>query len=229
MSTFVEDIENVGAEIELIAINASVKAARTGDKGRALGVLAESIQRLSKEAGTMTEAVSHELQSIGESAQRLTQGAQVYTDNTSMQAMIEDLAEVVSGLKTTDAEVSGLFTELNSQAAHLAGEALLLGDSLDFHHLVAEEINNVSTGLEQMVDQATLIVPEKDSSSRADRLKGMLDRYTMEAERLVHESGGQEQQTAAMEPESELWGLEQDANTLDSGDSEENWDNVDLF
>lgn len=61
MGNFVVDIEDVGAEIKLIALNASIKAARTGEQGRALGVLAMAIQRLSSEAREQTQAVSDAL------------------------------------------------------------------------------------------------------------------------------------------------------------------------
>ena len=39
----IEVIENVGSEIELIALNSQIKAARTGIEGAALAVLAEAI------------------------------------------------------------------------------------------------------------------------------------------------------------------------------------------
>ena len=58
IATFVGDIEKIGEEIKLIALNAQIKSAYTGDEGAALGVLAEAIQRLSIDAIDHTGAVS---------------------------------------------------------------------------------------------------------------------------------------------------------------------------
>ncbi len=50
LSKYVLEIEDLGSEIEIIALNARVKATRTGTIGSALGVLSENIQRLSIDA-----------------------------------------------------------------------------------------------------------------------------------------------------------------------------------
>ena len=47
MTGFILEIENIGEEIELMALNASVKADQIGEEGRALGVVADEIQRIS--------------------------------------------------------------------------------------------------------------------------------------------------------------------------------------
>ena len=57
LSKSVFEIEEVGNEIEIIALNARVKAARTGIKGSSLDVLAEAIQKLSLDAKNHTGSV----------------------------------------------------------------------------------------------------------------------------------------------------------------------------
>ncbi len=64
LSKYVMEIEDIGTEIELIALNARVKAAHAGKNGSALGVLSETIQRLSVEAKSQTESTSQILKSI---------------------------------------------------------------------------------------------------------------------------------------------------------------------
>jgi methyl-accepting chemotaxis protein len=77
LSNFVNEINGIGSEIELLALNANIKAAHTGPEGASLGVLAEAIQRLSTESRDHTNSVidilmktqnvSNELKSMGSS------------------------------------------------------------------------------------------------------------------------------------------------------------------
>ncbi|MGD8781798.1 MAG: methyl-accepting chemotaxis protein [Ignavibacteria bacterium] len=47
LSSFVKEVEDIDEDIELISVNAQIKAARLGNEGAALGVLAQNIQQLS--------------------------------------------------------------------------------------------------------------------------------------------------------------------------------------
>ncbi len=71
LSGFVDEIDEIGTEVELIALNASVKAARTGSEGAALGVLAESIQKLSIDAKNQTALILDVLQVVMKTAEKL--------------------------------------------------------------------------------------------------------------------------------------------------------------
>ena len=49
MSAFIDEIEKIGIEIRMIALNACIRAAHVGEHGAALGVLADTIHDLSAE------------------------------------------------------------------------------------------------------------------------------------------------------------------------------------
>ncbi len=71
LSAFVGDIEEVGTEIELIALNARVTAAKTGVEGAALGVLAEGVRNLSDTSRDQTRTVSDTLARVTNIAKSL--------------------------------------------------------------------------------------------------------------------------------------------------------------
>ena len=75
VSEHVEFIEKVGSEIELIALNSQIKAARTGMEGAALAVLAEAIQRLSLDTLTQTTTVTTTLKEITDEIKGMNQVA----------------------------------------------------------------------------------------------------------------------------------------------------------
>ena len=51
MEGFIGEIEEISADIKLIALNAQVKANLAGSEGKTLGVIAEEVRALASEAG----------------------------------------------------------------------------------------------------------------------------------------------------------------------------------
>ncbi|TVM18422.1 methyl-accepting chemotaxis protein [Oceanidesulfovibrio indonesiensis] len=187
MTHFLEDIEEVGSEIELISLNASVKAAHTGDKGKALGVLASSIQQLSQEAGSLTESVTDILGRIGEASTNLKSNAEAFMDTSQVSEMITRIEQILAGLRRIDEEVDSLFETIRRQGADLGASIESLNNSMTFHEDVCAELSKGADVLAELRDEATTIVPHDEDESRPERLDKMLARYTMEAERLIHQ------------------------------------------
>ncbi len=122
LSGFVDEIDEIGTEVELIALNASVKAARTGEEGAALGVLAESIQKLSIDAKKQTSLILEVLQNVMKTAEKLRNNFNSKNtvgnkeDLASLSARINDL---LGTLNATDADISNQSEELKEKAAEL--------------------------------------------------------------------------------------------------------------
>lgn len=209
MVGFVEDIEEVGSEIELIALNAAVKAARTGDEGRALGVLAQAIQKLSVEARDMTGHVSRSLTQISEASTGLERNAADYLDTSRL----EQMAVRQEGLMHTLRQVNSTFLKnldalrtesggLHDALRDTAGRAVLDRE-------ICAELASARADMAEISGEARRAVPLADDRGRPERLRELLSRYTMEVERLVHESafgeGGGPVRDAA-EGEVEMFG-----------------------
>ena len=226
MDAFVEDIENVGAEIELIAINASIKAARTGEKGRALGVLATSIQMLSKEAGAMTDTVAGILRNIAETSASLKLDTNQYLDAARVESSVQELMTLLASLQQADSDVSSLFSLLDNESGELSSEARNLAQGIEFHHQIADELQQARREFIRWGGDARAIWPDSHRGGDS-RLNAMLERYTMEAERQVHESAFA-QPGAASEAAEALDALSGRPG-IEGGAEADDWDNVELF
>lgn len=197
MSSFVSDIEDVGAEIELIALNASVKAAHTGDEGRALGVLAQAIQHLSVEARTQTESVSSILVQISSASEALLRNADSAVDREQVTAMIGRMGDLTGSLRNVSGRVGSGLATIGASVGDLASSIEDTVEGLTFHHDVARELEASRIKLEFAGQEARRIVPQRDNALRSERLRAMLDRYTMDAERIIHMSAfGDSNQTS---------------------------------
>jgi len=186
IATFVGDIEKIGEEIKLIALNAQIKSAYTGDEGAALGVLAEAIQRLSIDAIDHTGAVSDTLQGIIAVTDRLSEGVSVET--TGLESEVHDLVETLSGLVQTLRQVNDTLhhslRRMDDSVTQLSSDIEQVIGGITVHRKVAQVLEQSIGELSGVVAQARRLAP----AGVAGNLDQLAQRYTMQSERRIHES-----------------------------------------
>ncbi|NHZ47513.1 methyl-accepting chemotaxis protein [Nitratidesulfovibrio liaohensis] len=186
MSAFLEDIEDVGDEIELIALNASIRAAHTGEKGKALGVLASSIQRLSQDAGESTMALATLLREVDGVAGQLKTYATAYLDSSRVSEISAELEGLTHGLREVNGEAARLFARVGLACAELAAGVDHAVKGLDFDAQVVAGLSDASGDMGEMAASLRERVPASARAAASQRLAAMRDRYTMEQERVLH-------------------------------------------
>lgn len=242
MTEFVSNIEEVGAEIELIALNASIKAAHTGDEGKALGVLAQAIQRLSVEARDRTTAVSEVLHSISDASAALEKASDTEEKQRQVDQYAQRQTELMQVLDALSGKLSAAAGEVLALSSALGADMDRLVDGIRLDQDICPGLDAARDELRGLADSSRALVPVSDDVGRPARLKDLLSRYTMEAERLVHESafgGGhgpvlnhEDEGEAELFDDVELFGDDEPAAATngESGSSgEDDWDNVELF
>lgn len=221
---FVTDIEDIGSEIDLIALNAQIKAAHTGREGAALGVLAEAIKRLSLDAVNQTEAVSQTLTRVNEVTEHLFHEAEEDNEDTAsrIKAMEAELTEILGALDGMNTDLFELLSGLNERVRNLGEDIDRSTACIDVHEQTSRMAEDVTASLDRIVARARELEPA--STEFKENLRHMEERYTMQSERNIHAAiarrrGGTEAAEAVLYEQQEK---------SDSGDSEFG-DNVDLF
>jgi len=191
MEGFVGDIEEIGSEIELIAMNARVKAAHTGKHGEALGVLAEAIQKLSLDARGQTADVSEALTSIADEAETLRKHTDssdtTSTEDSNMQEIAQNWETLTETLRNIESEFLSIIGQINESGHNLARQIKGAASSIGYHKVAANALEGIAVKLEQVVLDSRKIVPETEIPDRANRLKELTAKYTMQNERVVHQ------------------------------------------
>ena len=184
---FVTDIEDIGSEIDLIALNSQVKAAHTGREGAALGVLAEAIKRLSVDAINQTDSVSQTLLQINQSTSHLFQEATAETEQLGARIgiMEEELSGILAELGGMNADLMGLLSGLSSRVADLTDDIERTTAGIDVHDRVTAMSEDVMASLDGIVAKARELEPA--STEFKENLRHMEERYTMQSERHIHE------------------------------------------
>ncbi|RII30636.1 MAG: methyl-accepting chemotaxis protein [Geobacter sp.] len=222
---FVTDIEEIGSEIDLIALNSQIKAAHTGREGAALGVLAEAIKRLSLDAVIQTEAVAHTLSRVNEVTEHLfVEVDQDKGDLLSQVTTLEsDLKEILGTLGGMNADLSVLLSSLNERVSTLSEDIERATSGIDVHERSSAMAEKVIDSLDGIVDKARSLEPA--STEFKENLRHMEERYTMESERHIHEAIARKRSGMPVALSSHTESIKTETGTVES----EFGDNVDLF
>lgn len=186
VGTFVRGIEDIGAEIELIALNARVKAAHTGEQGRTLGVIAMEIQNLSLNARARTATVTEILTRISAVADRLATLARTSDVSETVGALQGRFETVVGHLAGLDQELGADIGRLSELGSGLVAQISSLTSSIHFHEQVADQLLDLEKEIKMLETGFVPFAPELESAGQPQKLRDQLSRYTMESERLVH-------------------------------------------
>jgi hypothetical protein len=200
MKSFMDEMANVGSEIELLALNSRVKAARTGSSGAALAVIAESIQHLSLVALDQVDGVvkqmSHMVTVSGDltnnhTIETVTHRAEIETKN-----IIEKLRDAIQVFHSDNAMTIKIFLETESICKAMVGQLESLSKEIGRHREIALSLIKTGDMLEQLAVRTRASVPDSARAIIDERLEEMRKRYTMETERETHNavlSGNQTQ------------------------------------
>jgi methyl-accepting chemotaxis protein len=225
MSSFLRDVEMIAGSVKLLALNAQIKAAQMGGSGRALGVLAEEVRRISGETHEITNEVSAGLKSILD----IMDGVQAHFGRVldqgikDAEAVANRAAEAGARLRALDREVTDTITDLDRASQTLASDILNVIPDIRFPEIAAHRLASVNGVLETLVEEARALGP--DAAEVGLNLDELVHRYTMQSERQAHAHSSQKlQETELLE--------ETAAKTGDigkPGDEDDFGDNVELF
>jgi len=188
MSTFINDIEKIGIEIRMIALNACIRAAHVGEHGAALGVLANTIQDLSVETTHNADAISAGLKMVIASADELTARLRRRRDASDggREHLEGDIDRMISPLHRIDESTVVLLTQMSEQGRALSEDIAKTSGGIEVHRQFDREIRQLNADLEEMVTRMRAFLPADSHQEKTTDWEQLEDRYTMNREREVH-------------------------------------------
>jgi methyl-accepting chemotaxis protein len=178
-------IDKISYSIKFVALNAAIKSARLGDKGVALGSLAQAIQTLSAEAQASTRNLAEVLSHLGESAESLRQSIQMEAEAESGDQTVRELESILESIRAGDQACKELLGELERNGNDLAGRMEKEADGIRFHLSISQGISGVMVCLEQIAGPtgSQKIKPRAETRSAQNS-----EHYTMASERRIHQA-----------------------------------------
>lgn len=190
LSSFVDDIDEIGSDIELIAMNSSVKSAKTGSEGAALGVLADSVKRLSADARSETSAVAEllmEVASISDSLkQKIETKEKSLKEDVELKDLLANLENLIISLKMLNDKILSNLHLIDKKVLELSNEINDQAENFNSHELMERELNSNIIKLNMMSrfieDNYDAMLNQND----IEKLSAFEVKYTMRQEREVH-------------------------------------------
>ena len=189
MSGQVANIELISDNINLLALNGNLKVSRAGDSGKGLGVLADEIRKLSSRANEEISRGSTAINGILDHSRNL---AETLSEEMKHQlASVEDVFlqtdNAVKKLLTADATMIKSMGEITGITKELEKEIRQVIESIKFDTIIDTQAGNIVAGLRKMLDDIKTALPEGLPPSTMN-LEELMDRYTIQSERDIHES-----------------------------------------
>jgi methyl-accepting chemotaxis protein len=188
ISLFVKSIETIGEEIELIAINAQIKAASTGKEGAALGVLAEAIQRLSLDARSQTDTITNMLNSISDASGDLCRDVDAETSSleTEVREITTNLGELLRMLHKINGDFISLLESIDRSVESLNSDIGSAAAGITVHQRIETVLSKVIGELAGLVSLMRPMVQSSPNGTSPASLADLSGRYTMHSERKIH-------------------------------------------
>lgn len=177
-------VDGIGFEIRMIALNAIVKAAHLGETGSALEVVAQEVNTLSNETNRFVGRVKDVLDSVVKQVRTLDDNGKAGTAEIKT-ARKADLASGVADVAAAYERFQEASNQIVARAQDLQSEIARILSDLGFLPALSGEL---SEKLARMKAIAAMLRPwvREDLRSSVDEVNRLAERYTMRLERGVH-------------------------------------------
>lgn len=181
-----QELSDIAERTRMVALNASIEAARVGEAGRGFAVVAREIQNLAQETRRSLDSVEQFgefiFQALQKNAGLLEEHFTVMNDIAAelqrQRGGVQKLFPLLEqGLESAAMAITRVKEEMRSIDRHLDAGVV----AFQFQDAVAQQLEHVGSALERL---AGIISGRKDAGS--DLLQEMEDMYTMESERSSH-------------------------------------------
>ncbi|MBF0519759.1 MAG: hypothetical protein HQK92_08555 [Nitrospirae bacterium] len=229
MTTQVTNIRTISDNMNLLALNSIIKVARTGSAGHGLGVLAEEISKQSKSAQDRIAEGAKIINDVLVTSSDFTKSLNIRLKQqiSSSEMITRETNKALEKLLEGDKELMTAMSGISHSAKNLEADIAHVISSINFDKIIRDKLTAVAAEIESVLNEVREKIPDHiyDHIDYTPDLNDMLQRYTMDSERLIHKDTlGQDEEGA----DALLWGEESAAGS-DSQKEDDLGDNIELF
>jgi methyl-accepting chemotaxis protein len=177
ITSFIQGIDDIADQTNLLAINASIEAAKAGKEGRTFAVVADEIRKLSQGTNTFSNQTKDVLASLLEEVEAVVKTFETFEVQTSQSldqtkqttALFETIAVDNERLTQEQSEINQSVEQINVAIEDVATSVT--------------ELANGATGLQEKIKEVTNII--EDQAKRQQALTANVNSLESTADRLV--------------------------------------------
>ena len=148
-------INEVAEQTNLLALNATIEAARAGEAGKGFAVVASEVKGLASQTHTMTEEITNKVEAVKQSASRTIEAI------STIISQIKEIDEAASSVAASIEEQEQSTREISNNAHKAASGAGEVSDNIQNIRSVAQESGQASESVrlasEKLAEQATTL------------------------------------------------------------------------
>ena len=221
LAGFINEIGEIGSEIELISLNANIKAVHLGEEGATLAVIAGEIQKLSIDARKETDIVIQKILKVNEFSKSFDDSLnQNCNESVESKKTIEEFNNILNSLNTIIGKAASGLTIIQKSAKRLLEDLILTIKTITVHTETEKKINQILKQLEFIIEKSNSLKGTKLRNN--SELSDLSMNYTMQSQRNIHNS-------VTSEFNETDFNIKPDNTDNISGGSDEFGDNVELF
>lgn len=157
-------ITSIAEQTNLLALNATIEAARAGEAGKGFAVVASEVKELAQETSSAADQVVHTIKQIqGDSASAISaiEGISGIIDRiaeyqSSIAAAVEEQTATSSSQARTTTEIASQTTKIASGIDHVAEMATKTAEAAEIDNAVARELGHLTERLSRSIGTLTL-------------------------------------------------------------------------
>lgn len=184
-------ITHIAREVNILALNARIEAARAGSSGAGFSVIAEAIGNLARDTGTAASGIGQSLSRVRADAESFAAGAvdvmadaeKVVASSQDMDRALDDIRQGMSALDAVAGSIGVATSSVREAVAAYAPDIRELESNLRKR---GDDIAQLSARSVELVDTSEKMVQHAVALGASSSEQAFIDRVMADAARLSH-------------------------------------------
>ena len=156
LDVIVKSIRKLARQTNMLALNASIEAARAGVAGRGFAVVASEVKALSRQTDQAAKDISEGLQRLNETIAESVDSLEVRQgrERNDLHAMESTIGELEQNMRLLIDQERATLTKMLQESESIAQLVIELNGTIQFQDVARQRLNGVTGVLHQIVDHA---------------------------------------------------------------------------